>query len=73
MYKITTLAIFLLLTIVQPGASSTLTPKEELGKLLFFDTNLSKEKNQSCATCHQPPGFADPLNAAYSDESDRSN
>lgn len=64
MYKITMLAIFLLLAVVQPGASSTLTPKEELGKLLFFDTHLSKEKNQSCATCHQPPGFADPLNAA---------
>ncbi|KZN15233.1 cytochrome-c peroxidase [Marinomonas sp. TW1] len=27
-------------------------PKALLGSLLFFDTNLSKERNQSCATCH---------------------
>ena len=28
--------------------------KVQLGKLLFFDTNLSEPKGQSCATCHQP-------------------
>lgn len=34
--------------------------KEELGKALFFDTNLSKNKTQSCATCHNPQvGFID--------------
>ncbi|AEF54671.1 cytochrome-c peroxidase [Marinomonas posidonica] len=27
-------------------------PKALLGSQLFFDTNLSKERNQSCATCH---------------------
>ena len=64
MYRILMLAIFLLLTVARPGTSAALTPKEELGKLLFFDTHLSREKNQSCATCHQPPGFADPINAA---------
>lgn len=33
-----------------------------LGKLLFFDTRLSKHKNQSCATCHNPElGFSDGL------------
>jgi cytochrome c peroxidase len=31
-----------------------LTPKEKLGKAIFFDTNLSINKNQSCATCHSP-------------------
>ncbi len=31
-----------------------LTPKEELGKKLFFDKNLSLNSNQSCATCHAP-------------------
>ena len=34
--------------------------KAELGKQLFFDTNLSRDKNQSCATCHNPQhGFID--------------
>ncbi|MEW8086784.1 MAG: cytochrome c peroxidase [Candidatus Thiodiazotropha endolucinida] len=33
----------------------------ELGKRLFFDTNLSSGSNQSCGTCHDPDnGFADP-------------
>lgn len=26
----------------------------ELGKMLFFDTNLSKDKKISCASCHKP-------------------
>lgn len=41
-----------------------LEQKELLGKLLFFDTNLSKPKGQSCAACHAPGvGFtgADPV------------
>jgi cytochrome c peroxidase len=33
---------------------SSLSPLEELGKALYFDTNLSIERNQSCATCHSP-------------------
>lgn len=34
---------------------------EALGKELFFDTNLSLNHTQSCATCHDPDhGFADP-------------
>jgi len=31
-----------------------LTDQEQLGKNLFFDTNLSLNGNQSCATCHAP-------------------
>lgn len=32
----------------------------ELGKILFFDKNLSKNRNQNCATCHNPnSGFID--------------
>ena len=34
----------------EPG----LTPTEELGKAIFFDSNLSVSQNQSCATCHGP-------------------
>ena len=34
---------------------------EELGKRVFFDTNLSSSKGQSCASCHDPEaGFAGP-------------
>lgn len=53
-----------LISLAIPAHALQLTPKEELGKLLYFDPNLSKEKNQSCSTCHLPPGFADPENAA---------
>lgn len=36
------------------------TAKEKLGQLLFFDKNLSKNRTQSCATCHAPDhGFID--------------
>lgn len=28
--------------------------EEELGRALFFDVNLSKDRTQSCATCHNP-------------------
>lgn len=34
--------------------------KVALGKVLFFDKNLSKNRTQSCATCHNPEaGFVD--------------
>ncbi|PRY26637.1 cytochrome c peroxidase [Aliiruegeria haliotis] len=33
----------------------------DLGAALFFDVNLSANRSQSCATCHDPAfGFADP-------------
>ncbi|MBY6200006.1 methylamine utilization protein MauG [Maritalea mobilis] len=45
----------------EPGVPSTL---EELGQRLFFDTNLSANRTQACATCHDPArGFADPRGA----------
>ena len=35
--------------------------REALGAALFFDVNLSQNRTQSCATCHDPEtGFADP-------------
>ena len=38
-----------------------LSPKEQLGKHLFFDTNLSVPEGQSCAACHDPlVGFTGP-------------
>ena len=39
-----------------------LTPNEQLGKDIFFDTNLSINGNQSCASCHGPEvGWTGPL------------
>lgn len=32
----------------------TLEPKEQLGKSIFFDQNLSIKQNQACAACHAP-------------------
>ncbi len=53
-----------------PAASTTNNPvsiaplaasEEELGRKLFFDTNLSTPAGQACASCHDPAGgFADP-------------
>lgn len=52
------------------NASVALSSLEALGKNLFFDTNLSTPKGQSCATCHAPEtGFTGPrsdINAAGS-------
>lgn len=45
----------------KPVEAQGLTPMEELGKLLFFDENLSEPAGQSCASCHDPLfGFTDP-------------
>lgn len=39
----------------------TLTKKEQLGKLLFFEKSLSTPPGQDCSFCHDPNvGFADP-------------
>ncbi len=39
-----------------------LTPLEQLGKLLFFDENLSTPLGQACAVCHGPAvGFTGPV------------
>jgi cytochrome c peroxidase len=35
-------------------ADSPLTTEEQLGKLIFFDEDLSLNGNQSCASCHAP-------------------
>ena len=36
-------------------ADNPMTPeKVELGKMLYFDTRLSKDGTISCATCHDP-------------------
>ncbi|RKH47494.1 cytochrome-c peroxidase [Corallococcus sicarius] len=37
-----------------PEGTSGLTPVERLGKLLFFDRELSEPRGQACAVCHGP-------------------
>lgn len=38
---------------------------EDWGRALFFDVNLSQNRSQACATCHDPEaGFADPRESA---------
>jgi cytochrome c peroxidase len=44
--------------------ASAATAKEKLGQLLYFDKELSINRNQACASCHTPPNFVDPANAA---------
>jgi len=36
------------------AVAADLTPKEKLGKNLFFDNRLSNPAGQSCASCHSP-------------------
>ncbi|MBR9844013.1 MAG: methylamine utilization protein MauG [Rhodobacteraceae bacterium] len=44
-----------------PLAAEPFDSLEALGEALFFDTDLSANRTQSCATCHDPEyGFADP-------------
>ncbi len=58
------------LLLISVGASTTgaLTDQEQLGKDLFYDTNLSDPIGQACAACHAPAvGFTGPdeaINAA---------
>ena len=65
------LAAAALLLVVIAGCSrqgSTMPPNEELGKKLFYDTNLSSPPGRACASCHEPEvGYAGPdeaINAA---------
>lgn len=47
--------------IKEGSKDAILTPKQELGKKLFFDTDLSTPVGQACSTCHLPEtGFANP-------------
>lgn len=50
--------VFVATTMAQ---STSLTPKEDLGKRLFFDQSLSTPPGQACAACHAPEAaWADP-------------
>ncbi|MGR8999106.1 MAG: cytochrome-c peroxidase [Gammaproteobacteria bacterium] len=68
--KIIAYAAFMWVIASVPGVAQGLTQKEELGKSIFFDPNLSINNNQSCSTCHAPEsGWTGPnrlINAAGS-------
>ena len=44
----------LFMVAAQGVTAQPLTPNQELGKSIFFDTNLSFNGNQACAACHGP-------------------
>lgn len=57
-------ATIVLLAALVGTAAAGPDPMEELGKFLFFDTNLSTPPGQSCAACHAPEvGFTGPDSA----------
>jgi cytochrome c peroxidase len=48
------------LVLLVPSLGLAASNKAELGRLLYFDKNLSLTGNQSCASCHNPAaGFVD--------------
>ncbi|MCK5725944.1 MAG: methylamine utilization protein MauG [Thiotrichaceae bacterium] len=60
MYQYTLFIILSLFIFSPASAEKTQFKKETLGQQLFFDINLSKNRTQSCATCHNPShGFID--------------
>ena len=62
MRTLTAILTGMLLTL--PGAcvgAEAIDSIEALGRALFFDVNLSRNRTQACATCHSPEfGFTDP-------------
>lgn len=50
--KILILLLVLLFTATGISTAADLLPIEQLGKSIFFDENLSINKNQACAACH---------------------
>ena len=56
------LVVLFVAVLIKTSTAARLTPIEELGKKLFFDTNLSTPSGQSCAACHAPEvGWTGPL------------
>lgn len=57
---VTSLGLLLSCSVMAADTSALQSQKILLGQQLFFDTNLSKQRTQSCATCHAPDkGFTD--------------
>jgi len=53
-----------LFSVVTTTGAAAFDTKAAFGEALFFDENLSLNRSQSCASCHDPDvGFADPRRA----------
>ena len=68
-HLIRTTAFLLFLVPVAVLGTEALTAEQQLGQMLYMDTNLSSKRNQSCNSCHAilpvtPAGQAEPLPAA---------
>lgn len=62
---IVTAFTFVIAQVPTLAAAPTFDSREALGEALFFDTNLSKNRTQACATCHTPDAaFVDPRETA---------
>ena len=49
------------------ASEGTIYSKTEIGEMLFVDTSISKNRTQSCATCHNPDhGYIDDRNNSVS-------
>ena len=59
-----TIAAVLVGLAAQSAGAQPLSDKQQLGRSIFFDTELSLLRNQSCAACHDPAvGFTGPVAA----------
>lgn len=55
-------AIYLATAAVSSVSAQGLSDREQLGKSIFFDMDLSINENQSCASCHAPDvGWTGPI------------
>ena len=62
--RLGTVAALAMLSVPLAEALADLTPREELGKAIFFDASLSEPAGQACASCHVPDaGFSGPASA----------
>lgn len=60
-FALRALPVLALLVLPPAARAAELTTPEALGEALFFDTALSKNRTQACATCHDPAAaFTDP-------------
>jgi cytochrome c peroxidase len=48
------IGVLLVVFAISAAALDGLTPTEQLGRSIFFDSRLSINQNQSCASCHDP-------------------
>ncbi len=63
-FSLLIVAAVLLLSAAAVASAGSLTPQQQLGKDLFYDTNLSEPAGQACAACHAPQvGYTGPNQA----------